>query len=329
MRRVAASMRRRLGVGIALLLSVIPQLHAATAAYPTKPIRLIVPFAPGGGFDVALRPLAQAVSQRLPHPIVIDNRAGAGGIVGTEIAARAAADGYTLLGGSVGLSALPSLHHKLPFDPLKDFVPITIAVASAYFLLVHPTVPAASLQELIALANKRPGELHFASAGKGSTVHLAGEMLRTMAGINIVHVPYKGAGPAMTALSGGEVALMFAPTGAALPLIKAGRLRAIGIGSRRRSALSPSTPTLSEAGLPRFEVTGWYGLLAPAGTPRHAIDKLYAESKSVLETETMRSRLEGSSLEPLGLSPEASAQFMKSDAARWARVISDAGIGKE
>lgn len=328
--KMAASIHGRFCVAlIAFTCSLAVPLIAAASDYPNRPIRLIVPFAPGGGFDVALRPVAHDLAQRLGQPIVVDNRGGAGGIVGTEIAARAVPDGYTLFGGSVGLSALPALHKKLPFDPLRDFTPITIAVTSAYFLLVHPALPVASLKDLIALAKKTPGQVNFGSAGTGSTVHLAGEMLKSMAEIDIVHVAYKGAGPALTALAGGQIQLMFAPTGAALPLIKAGKLKAIGISSRTRSATAPATPTLAEAGLPGYEVSGWYGLLAPAGTPRPVINQLYAETKKVLETEAMRSRHEANSLEPFGLSPEASAQFIKTDTVRWARVIRDAGIAKE
>lgn len=328
--QTTAGMQRLFGMAlIAFTCCFTLPLLAATTDYPNKPIRLIVPFAPGGGFDVALRPLAHELSQRLEQQLVVDNRGGAGGIVGTEIAARAIPDGYTLLGGSVGLASLPGLYKKLPFDPIRDFAPITIAVTSAYFLLVHPAVPAASLKDLIALAKKTPGQIHFASAGKGSTVHLAGEMLRTMAKIDIVHVAYKGSGPALTALAGGEIQLMFAPTGAALPLIKAGKLKAIGISSPKRSAMAPATPTLAEAGLPGYEVSGWYGLLAPAGTPRPIISKLYAETKKVLETEAMRNRLGANSLEPLGLSPEESARFIATDTTRWARVIRDAGMAKE
>jgi tripartite-type tricarboxylate transporter receptor subunit TctC len=307
---------------------VLP-LVAAAQNYPVKPVRLVVPFAPGGGFEVGLRPLAQELSQRLEQPVVVDNRGGAGGIVGAEIVARAVPDGYTILGGSVSLASLPGLYKKLPFDPIRDFAPITVAVTSAYFLLVHPSAQMTSLKELIALSKQSPGQLRMGSAGNGSTIHLAGEMLKSMAGIDIVQITYKGSGPAMTALVGNEVQLMFAPTGTSLPLVTAGKLRAIAVTSVKRWSVTPQIPTLAEGGLPGYEVSGWYGLLAPAGTPRSVVDKLYAETKKALEADWIRSRLSASSLEPLGLSPEESARFIKADTARWSRVIRDAGIVKE
>jgi tripartite-type tricarboxylate transporter receptor subunit TctC len=304
-------------------------LFAAPADYPAKPIRLVVPFAPGGGFEVGLRPLAQELSHRLEQAVVIDNRGGAGGIVGTEIVARALPDGYTLLGGSVSLASLPGLYKNLPFDPIKDFSPVSVAVTSAYFLLLNFSVQVTSVKELIVLSKQEPGRLRIGSAGNGSTIHLAGEMLKSMAGINVTQITYKGSGPAMTALLGNEVQIMFAPTGTSLPLVNAGKLRAIGVTSTKRWAVTPAIPTLAEAGLPGFEVNGWYGLLAPAKTPPAIINKLYLETKMALETESIRNRLSANSLEPLGLSPEESAQFIKSDTARWSRVIRDAGIVKE
>ena len=302
---------------------------AAPTDYPTKPIRLVIPFAPGGGFEVGLRPLAQELSQRLEQAVVVDNRGGAGGIVGTEIVARAIPDGYTLLGGSVSLASLPGLYKNLAFDPIKDFAPISIAVTSAYFLLLNSSVQVTSLKELIALSKQTPGRLRMGSAGNGSTIHLAGEMLKSMAGIDIVQITYKGSGPAMTALVGNEVQLMFAPTGTSLPLVSAGKIRAIGVSSAKRWAVTPGIPTLAEAGLPGYEVNGWYGLLAPAKTPQAIVNKLYAETKKALETDSIRTRLSANSLEPLGLSPEESALFIKADIARWSRVIREAGIAKE
>ena len=304
-------------------------LLAATPDYPSRPVRLVVPFAPGGGFEVGLRPLAQELSARLEQPVVVDNRGGAGGIVGTEIVARALPDGYTLLGGSVSLASLPGLNKNLPFDPIKDFEPITIAVTSAYFLLLNAAVQVNSVKELIALSKQTPGRLRIGSAGNGSTIHLAGEMFKSMAGIDITLISYKGSGPAMTALLGNEIQLLFAPTGTSLPQVNAGKVRAIGISSIKRWKVMPGIPTLAESGLPGFEVSGWYGLLAPAKTPRPVIDKLYAESRKALDTDSMRERLSANSLEPLALTPEQSAQFIKADIARWSRVIREANIVKE
>ena len=322
--------RRLFSVGLTALAGCLsPLLTAVAAEYPTKPIRLVVPFAPGGGFEVGLRPLAQELSQRLEQGVVIDNRGGAGGIVGTEIVARAVPDGYTLLGGSVSLASLPGLYKNLSFDPIKDFAPISVAVTSAYFLLLNASVPVTSLKELIALSKQQPGRLQMGSAGNGSTIHLAGEMLKSMAGIDVTQITYKGSGPAMTALIGNEVQLMFAPTGTSLPLVNAGKIRAVAVTSVKRWAVTPAIPTVAESGLPGYEVNGWYGLLAPAKTPQAIVNKLYAETKKALETEWITKRLSASSLEPLGLSPEASAQFIKADIARWSRVIRDAGIVKE
>lgn len=301
----------------------------APAEYPTKPIRLIVPFAPGGGLDVALRLLAPDLSQALGQQLVIDNRPGAGGLVGAEIGARALPDGYTLLGGSTSISSLPGLHKKLPFDPITDFAAITIAMTSTYYLLVHPSVAAASVKDLVALAKRTPGKLHYGSAGTGSTIHLAGEMLRTMAQIDLVHVPYRGAGPATSALVGGQIHLMFAPIGTSSPLVKAGKLRALAVTAPKRSALAPDTPTVAEAGLTGYQVSGWYGLLAPAGTPKRVISKLYTQTKQVLNTDAMKARLSANSIESLALSPDESFRFIKADTARWSSAIRDAGIPKE
>lgn len=302
---------------------------AAELQYPTKPVRLIVPFAPGGGLDVAVRPIAQELSQRLGQQFVVDNRGGAGGILGTELGAHAIPDGYTLLAGSVSVSSLPALYKKLSFDPVMDFAPISIAISSAYVLLVHPSVPAASVKDLIALAKKTPGKLHFGSAGRGSTIHLAGEMFRTMAKIDIVHVPYKGAGPAMMDLVGGQIQLMFGATVATMPMVKAGKLKALGVSTPKRTASVPDTPTIAESGLPEYEVSGWYGFLAPAGTPKPIVAKLYSEIKKVLDTSVMKERLEAQGLDPIGLSPEESARFLRADTERWSRVIREAGIPKE
>lgn len=302
---------------------------AAEATYPIKPVRLIVPFAPGGGLDVVIRPVAVELSQRLGQQFVVDNRGGAGGILGTEMAARAVPDGYTLLGGSVGLAALPALYHKLSFDPVKDFAPISIAISGAYALLVHPSVPVSSVKELIALAQKTPGKLHYASAGKGSTIHLAGEMFRTMAKVDIVHVPYKGAGPAMLDLVGGHVQLMFGALVATLPMTKAGKLRALAVSTSKRSALMPDTPTIIEAGLPDYQVSGWYGLLAPKGTPKPIVTRLHSEVSEILRSPGMKERLDAQGLEAISLSPDESARFLKTDTERWTRVIREAGIPKE
>jgi tripartite-type tricarboxylate transporter receptor subunit TctC len=310
-------------------LSYIPQGLAADAAYPTRPIRLVVPYAAGGGADITGRLLAQDLSNRLGQQIVADNRAGGGGIIGIEIAARAAPDGYTLLLGTVGVAAMPGLYRKLPFDPQKDFAPVSISIAGSYLLGVNPSIGANSVKELIALARQKPGQLNFGSAGAGSTIYLAGEMFRSMAKVDIVHVAYKGAALALADVIAGNIQMMFAPVTAMQPLAKAGKVRALGITSSKRSALAPDIPTIAEAGLPGFVVSGWYGLLAPAATPRSIVNRLYTASKESLEADAMKERLKGQGLEVVNLSPEQSAQFLKEDITRWSRVIRDAGIKPE
>jgi tripartite-type tricarboxylate transporter receptor subunit TctC len=306
-----------------------PHASAAEAAYPTKPVRLIVPYAPGGGVDGVGRLMAQDIAPRLGQQIVIDNRGGGGGIIGLDIAAHAAPDGYTLLVGSVAVASMPGLHKKLPFDPIRDFAPITISVTGTYLLAVNLGLPANSVKELIALARTSPGKLNFGSSGAGSTIHLAGEMLKSMAKIDIVHVPYKSAGLAMTDMIGGQIQMLFAPVLVLQPMAKAGKIRALGVTSARRSALAPDVPTIAEAGVPGFEVSGWYGLLAPAATPRAIVNRIYAEAKKGLESDAMKERLKSQGLEPLGLSPEQSSKFLKEDIARWSRVIREAGIRQE
>ena len=303
-----------------------PHASAVEAAYPTRPLRLIVPYAPGGGVDGVGRLMAQDIAPRLGQQIVIDNRGGGGGLIGLDIAAHSAPDGYTLLVGSVAVTSMPGLHKKLPFDPIRDFAPITISVTGTYLLAVNLGVPAESVKELIALAKTSPGKLNFGSSGGGSTIHLAGEMLKSMAKIDIVHVPYKSAGLAMTDMIGGHIQMMFAPVLVLLPMAKAGKIRALGVTSAQRSALVPDVPTIAEAGVPGFEVSGWYGLLAPAATPRPIINRIYAVTMKGLESDAMKERLRSQGLEPIGLSPEQSSKFLKEDIARWSRVIREAGI---
>ena len=318
--------RRLLRMTLAAAVWHAPHASAVEAAYPTRPLRLIVPYAPGGGVDGVGRLMAQDIAPRLGQQIVIDNRGGGGGLIGLDIAAHSAPDGYTLLVGSVAVTSMPGLHKKLPFDPIRDFAPITISVTGTYLLAVNLGLPAESLKELIALAKTGPGKLNFGSSGSGSTIHLAGEMLKSMTKIDIVHVPYKSAGLAMTDMIGGHIQMMFAPVLVLLPMAKAGKIRALGVTSAQRSALVPDVPTIAEAGVPGFEVSGWYGLLAPAATPRPIINRIYAVTMKGLESDAMKERLRSQGLEPIGLSPEQSAKFLKEDIARWSRVIREAGI---
>jgi tripartite-type tricarboxylate transporter receptor subunit TctC len=301
----------------------------APERWPARPIRLIVPYAPGGAVDGVGRIMAQELAPRLGQQLVVDNRAGGGGLIGIDIAAHAAPDGYTLLVGSVGVASMPGLYKKLPFDPVRDFVPATISITGTYLLGINPSLGVSSVKDLIALAKQSPGKLNFGSSGAGSTIHLAGEMLKTMAGIDMVHVPYKSAGLALTDVVAGNIQVMFAPVIVMQPMAKSGRVKALGVTSTRRSALAPELPTIAESGVPGFEVSGWYGLLAPAATVRPIIDRLYAESRKSFESEATRERLRAQGLEVINLAPEDSARFLKQDIAGWSKTIRAAGIKQE
>ena len=301
---------------------------SAQSGYPQRPIRLIVPYAPGGAVDTVGRILAQDLSTRLGQQVVVDNRAGGGGILGFEIAARAVPDGYTLLIGSVGLASMPGLYRKLPFDPLRDFTLVSVSLTGTYLLGTNPSLGVSSVEELIAYGKQNPTKLNFGSAGVGSTIHLAGEMLKSMAAISLVHVPYKSAGLALTDVIAGNIQMMFAPIIVLQPMAKAGKVRALAVSSSTRSSLAPEVPTVAET-IPGFEVSGWYGLLVPAATPRAVVDRLYAESSKGMGAEPMKDRLRAQGLEPVNLSPERSAEFLREDIARWSRVIREAGIKPE
>ncbi len=317
-----------IGATVAFLASLLAG-PAHAAIYPDKPVRLIVPFAPGGGVDGAARPLALGLAERLGQQVVVDNRGGAGGIIGMELAARAAPDGYTLLMTTAGFTAMPGLHKQLPFDPVQDYAPVIVAVSGVYALAVNTSLPVRSVQELIAYAKANPGKLTFASAGTGSTIHLAGELFKRSAGVELVHVPYKGAGPALTDLIAGQVQMMFGTALNVIPLAKAGKLRALAVTSAKRSTFVPELPTIAESGLRGYEVDGWYGLAAPAKTPRPIIEKLNADTKAALRSPELIERLRSQGLEPVGGTPEQAAALIRNDVARWTRVIREAGIKTE
>jgi tripartite-type tricarboxylate transporter receptor subunit TctC len=301
----------------------------AADSFPDKPVRLIVPFAAGGGGDGAARPLAQVLSARLREQIVVDNRGGAGGVIGIESAANASPDGHTLLLSTAGFAALPALHRNLPFDPVRDFTGVIVAESGIYVLVVNPSSSITTVKGLIAYAKANPGKFDFASAGVGSTIHLAGELFKSMAGIDMVHVPYKGAGPAITDVIGGQVQTMFASALNALPMIRAGKLRALAVTSARRSALAPELPTLAESGVPGFEATGWYGLAAPARTPKSIVQKLNIAANEALRAPGFVEMLKAQGLEPVGGTPEAATALIRSDVTRWTRLIRDAGIKQQ
>ena len=306
--------------GVLVLLTL-----ARAGDYPVKPIRFIVPQPPGGTSDILARILAQKLSENVRQQVIIDNRAGASGTIGTDLAAKSTPDGYTLVLVYTTHATTPSIYGKLPYDPVADFATITIAAAAPLFLVAHPKIPVTSVRELIAYAKTRPGELNFCSAGNGSGSHLAGELFNTMTGVKLTHIPYKGSGPAITELIGGQVQLMFAGIVPIDPHVKAGRVRGIAVSSAKRSLAIPQVPTIAESGLPGFEVVGWYGVLAPAHTPPAIIDRLHREFLKILQTPGIRDRLLAEGAEPVGSSPADFSAFLKTDIARWAKVIKQSG----
>jgi tripartite-type tricarboxylate transporter receptor subunit TctC len=316
--------RRKFLAGLAGAGALMPR--PASSAYPERAIRLVVPFAAGGAVDAVARLLGKALSSNLGTSVVIDNRGGAGGIVGMEAAAHASPDGYTLLLSHSGFSAMPGLYRDLPFDPVRDFTGVITAASGAYVLVVNARTPFTSTADLIAFAKSHPGQVTHASAGAGSTIHLASEFFKRAAGIDVLHVPYKGAAPAMTDLLGGQVDMMFAPAVASLPLAAAGRLRALAMTSAKRSALAPELPTVAESGLAGFEVSGWYGLAAPAATPAAAVARLNSETNRALKSAAVIAELSGQGLEPVGDTPAEATAFVGAEVARWTAIIRDAGI---
>ena len=310
----------------AISLSLGTALCAAqTPGYPTKPIRMIVGFAPGGGTDTTARAISAKLGELLGQQVIIDNRAGAAGNIATELVAKANPDGYTLLLGTIAALAInPSLYRtKLPFDSVKDFAPIIQAVDSTNILSLHPSVPATNVKELIALAKSK--SLNYGSSGVGGTGHLAGELFNTMAGVKMTHVPYKGGGPAMIDLVGGQVQLVYATAASAVPMIKAGKIKGIAVTTIKRSALMPDIPTIAESGLPGFDANNWYGLLAPANTPRAIVVRLNAEVAKVLAMPDVKNFLFNQGLDPAPGTPEKFGAYIKSEIAKWAKVVKDSG----
>ena len=301
----------------------------AQQAYPAKPIRLILPFPPGGSTDIVARLIGQKLTESWGQPVLIENRPGAGGNIAAETAARAAPDGYTLFQVNVANAIGATLCPKLSYDLLTSFAPVIQLATTPYVLLAHPTVPAKNTAELIALAKARPGQLNYASAGGGSATHLSGELLKSMAGVNIVHVPYKGTGPAVTALLSGEVDLYFATVPAALPLVEAKKLRALGVTSARRSPLMRDVPAIAEAGLKGYETSTWHGILAPAATPADIVVKLNAEIARTLAQPAVRERLVGQGLDPVGGTPEQFGAYLKTEISKWAVVVKASGARPE
>ena len=318
---------RRPAALLVLLACVAPAVFAQ--GYPSKPIRLVVPSAPGGGIDFTARVLAGPVGAALGQSVVVDNRAGASGIIGAETVAKAEPDGHTILQASSSLTVIPHMYRKIPYDLLKDFAAISLVARTPNLLVVHPSVPARSVKELIALAKAEPGRLTFASSGAGRASHLAAERFKLMAGIDMTHVPFKGTGPAVTATIAGEVRLIFSTIPTVLPHMKTGRLRALGVGSLKRSAAAPEVPTIAEEGLPGYEADTWYGFVAPARVPRAIIDALNAVTVKALRLPETRERFLADGSEPIGSTPEEFRRFMAAELQHWGEVVRKAGLRVE
>ena len=326
--------RSALGAGVvcatcAIALPVLAQQTTATSSaqtYPTRPVRLVVPFPAGGVADVLGRMLAQRLSVQYGQQMVVENRPGSGGHVGAEFVSRAAPDGYTIMFGTIGIHAAYGIYSKLSYDPAKDLQPVSLLADLPNILVVHPSVPARTTKEFIALAKSRPGELNFGTAGSGSSTHMIGELFKVVAGVNLTHIPYKGSAPAMADLLGGQIHLMFENLPVAIQHVRAGKIRAIGLTSRQRSPSMPEVPTIAESGLPEYEATAWFTIGAPAKAPADIVRKLNADIDAWLKAPDMQARWKEMGVTPLGGSTEVAARFFASETVKWNRVIKAAGI---
>lgn len=314
---------------VAILLTVESSGAQSQSDYPARPVRIITPSTPGGGSDALARLLAQGLSERLGRQVVVENRAGAGTVIGGDVVAKAPPDGYTLLLGMSTLAISPAMRKKMPYDALRDFAPITEAAYLPNVMTVHPSVPARTVKEMIALARARPGQILFGSAGQGTNSQLTVELFASMAQIRMTHVPYRSTNPGVIDLIAGQIALMTPNIIAAIPHIRTGRLRALGVTTAARVAAAPEIPTIAEAGLPGYESVQWYGLLAPAGTPREIITRLYKESHAILGAQQSRELLAADGCVVVTSSPEEFAAYMKAETVKWGKVVKDAGIPPE
>jgi len=314
----------------ALAALAIFSAHAKAESYPSKPIRFVVAFPPGGGTDIIARSIAQKLAERLAQQVLVDNRPGAGGNIGTDIVAKSAPDGYTLLMGSAGPLAInASLFATMPFDPVRDLAPVTLAASTPNVLVVHPSLKVTTVKDLIALARAKPGAINFASSGHGTPAHLAGELFGSMAGVKLVHVPYKGAAPALADLLGGQVQIMFSTMPPALPHVRDGKLRALAVTSAKRSPAMPELPTVDEAALPGFEANTWHGVVLPAGAQAAIVARLNREIVAILHMPDVVERLSNQGAEPVGSTPEEFAAYIKSETVKWAKVVRDSGAKAE
>ena len=303
---------------------------AGAQTYPSKPVRIIVPFAPGGAVDITARAIAPGLTESLGQSFIVDNRVGAGGIIGAELVAKAAADGYTLLMGSNStVSVAPSLYQKISYHPIRDFAPVSLVATMPFVLDVHPSVPARKVNELIALAKTKPGRLTMASGGTGSSNHLVGELFQSLTRAKFTHIPYKGAGPAGVELMAGQVDLLFDQLASSANYIKSGKLRALAVTSKARAAVIPEVPTMLESGVPNYEVTNITGVLAPVGTPAEIVARLHAATVKAVSQGAVRERFAGIGVEGVGSTPAEFAAYIKEDFARWTKVVKDANIKVE
>jgi len=321
-------MNKLLWCGVAMAGALAAPVVLAQA-YPAKAIRVIVPSSPGGGTDILARVIAARLTEAWGQQVVVENRAGAGQMIGIELAAKAAPDGYSLLMAASTLAINPVMYKKVPYDALRDFAPITQAAALPNILVAHPSLPVKNVKELVALAKARPGQLVYASAGHGTSPHLSFELFLYMTGTKMIHVPYKGTGPGAVDTVAGQVQLMMPNLLTALPHVKSGRLRALGVTSAKRSAGVPDVPTIAQAGVPGYEAIQWYGLLAPAGTPREIVTKLHGEIVKILAAPDTREKLSSDGAEPVGSTPEQFAAFIRAETDKWGKVVKAAGIQPE
>ena len=320
-------MLKALLVAGALLAGSLP---ASAQPYPNRPLRIVVPFPPGGGTDIGTRIVAQKLQEAWGQAVIVENKPGAAGIVGTELTAKSAPDGYTFMMGNIGTHAINvSLYKKLAYDPVKDFAPVSMVADLPLLLLVHPSVPANSVKELIALAKSQPGKLNFSSSGAGGSMHVAAELFKSMTGVDMAHIPYKGGAPAVADLLSGQVALSFSTVLETIQHVKAGKVRALAVTNDHRSIALPDLPTIAEAGLPGYQSISWLALFAPAGTPKDIVNKVSAESVRILKLPDVKERLLAQGAEPIGSTPEQLAAILAADIAKYAKVIRESGYKPE
>lgn len=318
---------RKFRAAVGAIVACLCSSNVGAQAFPAKPIRIVVPLAPGGGVDIISRTVAQKMAESLKQTVLVDNRPGGATVIGTEIVAKAPPDGYTLVMASSS-HAIHGILHKLPYDPIRDFAGVSLVATSPLVLVVHPSVPAKSVKDLIALAKKNPGKLNFGSSGSTSVLHLAGELFNIMAGVKTVHIPYKGAGPALTDIIAGQIEIMFSTPVSTLPHVRSGKLRGLAMTGAKRSAAASELPTVAEL-LPGFQAGAWYALLAPAGTPAAVIARLNSEAVKAVRLPDVSSRLASEAVDVVASTPEQAMQYIRGEIDRWTQVIKAAGIKPE